>query len=276
MELLKLPNLAWVACSDNPFLTSNTRTNIPNQDLQLTLFPSEYLNDPNEGLLLGKGASGITREYTLEDGTSVAIKEYAASITSDGNPYEERKVSLVASSLGCKSIVRVIGQTTSGSLIMELLKDYEVFAQPPSMESCSRDVYDEKKEIEGHHAISIVTNLLFALMKLHENGICHGDFYGHNILLSKSIRDDKVWLTDFGAAFFYNKESEYGALINLIERRAFKHLVNEIKTLYERSCRTNVKDNDLTLKLQNLSEKCESHSFTNLHDEWKSMTNMKS
>merc|ERR1719223_1826977 len=118
---------------------------------------------------------------------------------------------------------------------MELLQDYEVFGNPPSMESCSRDVYDDDKNIEDQQAISIVTNLLFALMKLHENGICHGDFYGHNILVSKAIRDSKVWLTDFGAAFFYDQNSEYGALINLIERRAFKHLVNEIKTLYERS-----------------------------------------
>ena len=40
----------------------------------------------------------------------IAVKEYFSTITSDGNPHEERKVSMVASSLGCQALIDVLGQ----------------------------------------------------------------------------------------------------------------------------------------------------------------------
>ena len=68
---------------------------------------------------------------------------------------------------------------------MELLENYKAFAGPPSMESCSRDVYQEDDCIDVNQTVAMVTGLLDALVKLHETGVCHGDFYGHNILVSK-------------------------------------------------------------------------------------------
>jgi len=50
-------------------------------------------------------------------------------------------------------------------------------------------------------APAIVDHLLYALMKLQKQGICHGDFYGHNILISYKD-EEKLWLTDMGAAVF--------------------------------------------------------------------------
>merc|ERR1711862_34951 len=79
-------------------------------------------------------------------------------------------------------------------------------------------------------SVSMIGSLLQALTKFHENGLCHGDFYGHNILVSMKDRR-RVWLTDFGAAFFYDQKHTYGSLIETVERRAFAHLVYEIADL---------------------------------------------
>jgi len=264
MELLQLPKLSWVAFSDNPFLSVHAPS-----DEHLKVFDNDILDDASAGIELGKGASGITRKYTTSvsvDGqdaeVDVAVKEYYSTITSDGNPLEERKVSMVASSLACKSFIKVLGQTRASNLIMELLRDYTVFANPPSLESCSRDVYDDDLTITVSRAVHMVGHLLYALMKLHEQGICHGDFYGHNILLS-TVDENQVWCTDFGAAFFYEKDCEYGKLIEKVERRAFGHLVNEIADLLVSGDDSDVKD-----KLQELASSCDTLTFGELHRKW--------
>jgi hypothetical protein len=84
------------------------------------------------------------------------------------------------------------------------------------------------------------------MIHLHSLGVSHGDFYGHNILISspttakrsKSCIDKMpnrqqlfVKLTDFGASFLYSKKSDYGPMIECIEVRAFGHLLSEIRDL---------------------------------------------
>jgi len=154
------------------------------------------------------------------------------AITSDGDPSEERRAALLASSLGCSTLVDVLGQTPNGSLVMELLTDYRVLSQPPSLESCSRDVYDPSSatDITPEAAARMVGDLLHTMTSLHERGLCHGDFYGHNILVS-TREAGRVWLTDFGAAFFYDRRGECGAAIEVVERRAFGILVEEVADL---------------------------------------------
>jgi hypothetical protein len=263
MTLLNLPNLSWIALSDNPFLASCASVS----ELNLKVYPQQDLDDPSKGEVLGRGASGITRKYRLNTDNDtyldVAVKEYFSTITSDGNPQEERKVSMVASSLGSKSLVKVLGKTKNGNLVMDLLKNYTVFAGPPSMESCSRDVYDINASVSVQRAVGMIESLLFALMKLHAVGICHGDFYGHNILISMDS-DDELWLTDFGAAFFYERNTEYGNLIEKIERRAFKHLTTEILSL--------MKDGDdieeWREKISQLLPYIEEESLADLYHRW--------
>jgi hypothetical protein len=270
MTLLKLPKLSWIALSDNPFLASCASIS----EVNLEVFPEKDLDDPSKGEVLGRGASGITRKYSLNTGTDahidVAVKEYFATITSDGNPQEERKVSMVASSIGSKSLVKVLGKTKNGNLVMDLLKNYSVFAGPPSMESCSRDVYDMNASVSVKRALAMIDNLLFALMKLHAAGICHGDFYGHNILISM-VSEDELWLTDFGAAFFYERNSAYGDLIEKIERRALKHLITEILSI--------LKDGDKVEewreKISQLLPHIEKESLVNLCQRWADVSKRK-
>lgn len=232
MELLRLPNLSWVALSDNPFLRQHGHS-IYDGLSKLMVLDDESLDDSNVGEVLGTGASGITH-MKYHSGVQVAVKKYYGTMTSDGNPEEERRISLLASTLGCECLIKVFGETVKGSLVMELLTNVVAFADPPSLDSCSRDVYKPEASMKPKEAVYMVSKLLDALAKLHSNGVCHGDFYGHNILV-KSEGSFSVKLTDFGAAFLYDKSSQYGRLIERIEMRAFGHLVDEVNVLAQRS-----------------------------------------
>ena len=64
-----------------------------------------------------------------------------------------------------------------------------------------------------------------ALTTFHASGLCHGDFYSHNILVAD---DGDCKLTDFGAAFFYDKERPEAKLVRNCEMRAYRIWLDEI------------------------------------------------
>jgi hypothetical protein len=223
-SLLQLPSLAWVALSDNPFLRNLQAASVQ---------PLVILDgiDDLEGHELGRGAGGVTRRVEWS-GQTVAVKTYNGVITSDGLPEQERLISCAASALMCEFFITVIGESGSGSLVMEYLDQFRPLAGPPNFDTCSRDVYpdDSSPQLIWEQAEALLSGLLDALTKLHAVGICHGDFYGHNILIGQ---DDatKVKLSDFGAAFFYERQSDYGDLLETVELRAFAILVEEVHSL---------------------------------------------
>ena len=227
MSLLTLPNLGWIALSDNPFLNNSFDPTMKQ------LGKLHILDIPDDvGDVLGKGASGVTRKVPYQN-QYVAVKQYSSEITSDGNPFEERRATLAASVIGSPCIVPLLGQNQNGSLIMKLITNYFVLGNPPSMKSCTRDVYDDTVQLTFMEAIAIATKLANVLAQLHDIGLSHGDFYSHNIIVTKDDKTD-IKLTDFGAAFFYDKESIYGKLVQKIEMRAFGHFVEELIMLVNR------------------------------------------
>jgi serine/threonine protein kinase len=226
MKLLRLPNLRWVALSRNPFLKdviskrkTETLVSLHEPELVDTKWP-----------ILGQGAGGITRKVTWNE-KFAAVKTFAGELTSDGSPQDERAISVAAASLEDSSLIRLLGQAAStGSLVMEFLDGYEALAGPPSMVSCSRDVYGDDRTLSAHFAWTIAKHLLQVLHKLHsEKAICHGDFYAHNILIAPEA--ESVKLSDFGAAFFYDPDSEYGKLFARVELRSYSVLVEELHAL---------------------------------------------
>lgn len=246
MAFLELPSLSWIALGSNPLFSHVSQTW---SETPMLVFDDPTLDDPGQGQLLGNGASGITRKYslkTMEEETKtlfVAIKQYYGAMTSDGDPREERLLSVAASCLDSDNLIEVKGQTKKGSLVMEFLQNYKAIASPPSFKSCSRDVYNpaETIELSANQAMSLISGLLKTLTKLHAKGICHGDFYGHNILIQtapcgKKAEHLKMKLSDFGAAFFYDGTSDYGARIEKIEVRSFGHFVEEVVGLLTKSC----------------------------------------
>lgn len=261
MALLRLPNLAWVALSDNPFLMDQTNDTVMN-DLPI-------LDEIVEGDVLGQGASGVTRRGTYNHDQPVAVKTYMGSMTSDGNPLQERTIALKASQCSSPCLIQVLGQTSNGSLVMELLENFKAFSDPPSLESCTRDVYPSHTNITVKQALAMVSGLLNALVKLHECEISHGDFYGHNILVSM---DDptNIRLSDFGAAFLYHRQAEYGKYVERIELRAFAHLVDEIEMLLQRRTPKVNNTNAIQIMLMELAHACrqESCTFSSLQGLW--------
>merc|ERR1712232_1059031 len=116
-------------------------------------------------------------------------------------------------------------------MVMEFLDQYQMFGGRPNFDTCWKDVYNEEEychSLTCQQAVTVVTGLLDALYQLHNEGICHGDFYGHNILI-RSKTDKAVKLGDFGGAFVYDKsDTACAACIQRCELRSFAVLVNEI------------------------------------------------
>lgn len=218
--LLKLPKLAWVGLSDNPFLpTTRVLEDMPRFT---ALDDIDYADSP----VLGQGAGGITRKVTYGDEESVvAVKTPSNQMTSDGLPHMERQINTIIAKLSNVSFVPILGQTKSGDLVMEYLEDHSALADPPSMQSCSRDVYRPDALESVDDTVQMMTQLLDALVELHGHGVCHGDFYAHNILVR---RGHPSRLTDFGAAFCYDRDAPYGKLVQAIELRSFGILAQEV------------------------------------------------
>lgn len=74
---------------------------------------------------------------------------------------------------------------------------FNVLAGPPSMQSCTRDVYDAGLRLAPEASLRLASDAAGAAAQLHAHGILHGDLYAHNILHNQ--RGD-AFLGDFGAA----------------------------------------------------------------------------
>ncbi|GKY98150.1 hypothetical protein MPSEU_000772800 [Mayamaea pseudoterrestris] len=261
--LQSLVNLKWIALGDNPFLSQLYEQH--ENALEANMIAEDELDDSRQ-VILGSGAGGTTRKvYWTAKNEYVAVKSFESPhhhhdhvatatpvnsrtlrrMTSDGRPEHEALVFCAASA--CTShhdpptVVQVLGQTVGGgNIVMEYLHDNQALANPPSMESCTRDVYHDAPTLSLAQATKLVTRLLEAQVALHANGICHGDFYGHNVLIhqpSGNGSNDKdvidVRLSDFGAAFFYNLSSDWGHSLQRCEVRAFGVLVQEVRALVQ-------------------------------------------
>lgn len=193
--LLELPRLAWLAFSGNPFCQPrhvDART-ISWQDLSM----EEEI---------GQGASGVVFRAILRtppQEREVALKVFKGGVTSDGRTSDEEDATLAAGTH--PHLVPVLGSLVHhpqgvGGLVLELIgPEYHSLANAPSFESCTRDVYPYGGCPVPEHSKAILEGMTSLLSHLHGRGICHGDFYAHNILV-----DDRghALLGDFGAAGF--------------------------------------------------------------------------
>jgi serine/threonine protein kinase len=99
-------------------------------------------------------------------------------------------------------------------------------AGPPSLASCTRDVYAENTLFTLDTALRIVLGIAAAAQHLHAQGIMHGDLYAHNIL---HCPQGRALLGDFGAASVFARDDQ--VLTNALQRievRAFGCLLEEL------------------------------------------------
>jgi serine/threonine protein kinase len=218
--LMELPALAWLAFAGNPVsdaseraaLASHPMAAIPMAQLQL-------------GEVLGQGASGIIHAAQWQ-GRAMAAKLFRGDVTSDGLPHSEMAACIAAGNH--PNLIGVAGpleSTPPGLLLERISADYQVLAGPPSLASCTRDVYAEGRRFQLDEAVSIARAVASAVAHLHSNGILHGDLYAHNLLVNNA---GHCLLGDFGAASFFDPTTAHGNALQRIEARAFGCLLEEV------------------------------------------------
>ncbi len=219
--LLQLPKLSWLAFSGNPFS--------PAAPFKASV-ESVHWDELEVCHSLGEGASGVislVRRGALGD---MALKVFKGAITSDGLPEHEMAASLAAGVHD--SLVPVLGtldchpEGRAGLLLALIDEVYGNLAGPPSLDSCTRDVYAEDRTFSVDEGLRILRSIASVAVHLHERGINHGDLYGHNILVTS---DGEALLSDFGAASYYGGLGSFEAeRLARIEVRAFGCLMEEI------------------------------------------------
>ncbi|MHC8318754.1 protein kinase [Pseudomonas sp. LB3P31] len=225
--LLNLPSLTWLAYAGNP-LEAEADTAVLGSTTAIP-WPALHLEQQ-----LGEGASGVIHRATwTQPGKTeqrVAVKLYKGEITSDGSPLHEMSACITAGTH--PNLIRVEGRIVDhpqaqDGLVMELIEpSFRNLAGLPSLASCTRDVYADDTGFSADVALRIAGGIASVAEHLHQQGITHGDLYGHNILYNAH---GDCLLGDFGAASFHTTADSFesGALQRL-EVRAFGILLGEL------------------------------------------------
>ncbi len=221
--LTALPRLSWLALAGNPLgwhsVAAPFIMTVPWQQLQVQS-------------LLGEGASGhIYRVQQTNSEQTLALKLFKGAMTSDGLPEHELAACLAAAqhpALCTPSAV--LGDHPHGArgLLLPLIgPDFVNLAGPPSLDSCTRDVYAPDLCIPAPVALHLALGMAEAVAHLHQRGVMHGDLYAHNILWQPS--SGQALLSDFGAATLLPLEQPaLCRALQSLEVRAFGCLLEEL------------------------------------------------
>jgi hypothetical protein len=227
--LSALPRLSWLALAGNPLGWQHAQPaplpKVPWQALQV-------------GALLGEGASGhiYQAHHRSHPDDALALKLFKGAITSDGLPEHELAACLAAGHHPalCTPSGELTGhpQNARGLLLPLIAPSFTNLAGPPSLDSCTRDVYAPRLRIELPLALQLVGQIANALAHLHQRGVMHSDLYAHNILWNPATA--QAMLSDFGAATLMPQadDPQRHALLAL-EVRAFGYLLEELLALAE-------------------------------------------
>ncbi|KAB8044170.1 protein kinase [Janthinobacterium rivuli] len=222
--LFSLPRLSWLAYAGNPYtqarelaaLAGTAAAGVAWQRLELAQ-------------QLGEGASGVIFRARLDGVEDVAVKVFKGAMTSDGLPRSEMGACVSAGAhAGLIPILGTLDGHPQGALglVMPLIDAaFRNLAGPPSLESCTRDVYADGLRFSTQQALAISHGIASAVCQLHARGIMHGDLYAHNILHADG---GACLLGDFGAASMFAPGSQQGDLLQGIEARAFGVLLGEL------------------------------------------------
>jgi hypothetical protein len=226
--LLTLPRLAWLAFAGNPVTDAVEAAAIAKQAISDIDWRELALQHR-----LGEGASGVIHRaswQTPERVTPVAVKLFKGAVTSDGLPRSEKAACIAAgvhpNLIGIAGRVSGHPEDAKGLVMSLIAPEFKNLADPPSLVSCTRDMYSDDTRFPLAVALSMAQGIAAAAAQLHERGIMHGDLYAHNILWNGQ---GDCLLGDFGAASFvpYSNARRAQALQRL-EVRAYACLLEEL------------------------------------------------
>ncbi len=254
--LFSLPKLSWLAYAGNPFSDEIEHKRIAKQPISQISWADLTLQQQ-----LGEGASGLIYKALWQKDAlknkAVAVKMFKADLTSDGLPRCEVHATALAGQhpnlLGLEGIISQHPQAVQGMVMPLMRADLTVLANPPSFESCSRDVYAANTQFSLDKVLNISHSIASVVAHLHAQGLTHGDLYAHNILTN----NNDIVLSDFGGASFL-PVNNLAQSLNLqgIESHAFACLLEELLT----HCNA---DNDTTKALWALQAECAQTTIAN-------------
>lgn len=225
--LLQLPRLTWLAFGGNPV---SAAPHLPSPAV-----PRLQWADLVLGEKLGEGASGVIHKAhwqpsAQQAGQPVAVKLFKGAVTSDGFPSEEMAACLAAGDhahlIGVIGVLTGHPAGTSGLVMPWVDPGFRTLASPPTLASCTRDIYGDGQRFSLPLVLDLATGLAAVGEHLHARGISHGDFYAHNVLYRP---EGGCFLGDFGAASFYPPQANGGANpFEALEVRAFGCLLGEL------------------------------------------------
>ncbi|MFN7724071.1 MAG: protein kinase [Rubrivivax sp.] len=234
-ELLQLPALTWLAHAGNPFGQAWETAAAPGEAGTAAAVHWAELQLQER---LGEGASGHIHAATWQpaDGgpaRPVAVKLFKAAVTSDGWPASEMAATLRAGThpgqLGVCGPVQGHPEGRPALVLPRLPAGWRPLAGPPSMASCTRDVYDPALRLPPSQAAAIAAQVAAALDHLHARGLTHGDLYAHNLLVDGQ---GGALISDFGAASWCPPgDAARADRLRAIDRRAFAVLQAELALL---------------------------------------------
>lgn len=226
--LMTLPNLAWLAYAGNPF-SDEWECAV----MQGRVIPRIDWHSLELQHVLGQGASGIiyrAHRQSEQGGQPVAVKLFKGTLTSDGLPRSEKAACIAAGEH--PHLIPIHGKISAHpegelGLVMSLIApEFVNLASPPSLQTCTRDVYAPSARFSLAVALRIAQSIAQAAQHLHTRGVLHGDLYAHNILWNAT---GECLLGDFGAASFLPpNDAATAARLQKIEVRAFGCLLEEL------------------------------------------------
>lgn len=253
--LLQMPRLAWLAFAAQEGNLGGDET-----------APISKVSHPDDiawtrlqlAGVLGEGASGTIYGAEMDAGTpaaiAVAVKLFKGEMTSDGLPESEIATALQAGQH--PHLITALGRLTGhpdyrrGVVMPRIAVNFQALAAPPSMASCSRDIYAADASFTHRQIAAIGYSMASAAQHLHKRGVLHGDVYAHNILVS----GEHALLGDFGAASFIAPHHvEHAQALQRIEVRAFGYLLQE---LLARCSDLHAASNTTGTELPNLRDAC--------------------
>lgn len=225
--LFNLPRLSWLAFAGNPFCADSESAVLKQNPISRITWNELELEQK-----LGEGASGVIHRARRRGASEqqVAVKLFKGALTSDGLPLSEMAACISAGDH--PNLIEVLGKIDDhpeggNGLVMSLIEaGYANLAGPPSLESCSRDIYRPETRFTLNAVLNIASDIASVARHLHARGIMHGDLYAHNILHNDQ---GHALLGDFGAASFFALSDEAGAqALQRVEVRAFGCLLEEL------------------------------------------------
>ncbi len=228
--LPQLPRLAWLAYAGNPVSQAQEQAMQAASQAHAIAWSSLQIQQ-----LLGEGASGLIHAATWHAAASgttphdVAVKLFKGHMTSDGLPACEMAACLHAGEhqnlIGVHGAIDQHPEGRAGLVMSRMADGCTPLAGPPSLESCSRDVYAPGFAIDAASSLATAQSMASVLSHLHARGLLHGDFYGHNILCSP---DRKPVLSDFGAASALPADVDQAKALQKLDVLAYGHLLQEL------------------------------------------------